>query len=192
MNIIPLDEQFTLAINSLNSPFFDVLMYWISDRFIWIPFYALLIYVLFRQYGKQTWIKLLFVALLILWVDQTCNLFKNVVFMRLRPCHNPELAPLLHLVKGKCGGLYGFISGHAANSFALATFLVFQMRQKYSWIGWLFLWAAIIAYSRIYLGVHYFGDVIFGALWGSFVGYLVYQLEFFLTNYFFQKKLRNK
>ncbi|MCL2682103.1 MAG: phosphatase PAP2 family protein [Bacteroidales bacterium] len=178
MSIIRFDEQLTIAINSLHSPFFDVLMFNISKTFIWVPFYALLIFLLFRQYGKHTWLKLLFIVVLIFLADQTSvHVFKNV-FMRLRPCHNPEmLAQGLHLVNGKCGGTYGFISSHATNTFALTTFLFFEMRQKYSWIGWLFLWAGIIAYSRVYLGVHYLGDVVFGALWGMGIGYLVFRIE---------------
>jgi undecaprenyl-diphosphatase len=175
-NLIHLDEQITIAINSLHSPFFDVLMFNISKTFIWVPFYALLIYFLYRQYGKQIWLKLLFVVLLAFLSDQTSvHLFKNV-FERLRPCHS-DIAPFLHLVNGKCGGQFGFISSHATNTFALAAFLFFEMRQKYSWVGWLFLWAGIISYSRIYLGVHYFGDVLCGALWGIGIGYFVFRLE---------------
>jgi undecaprenyl-diphosphatase len=178
MNLIKLDEQITLALNSLHSPFFDVLMFNISKTFIWVPFYMVLMFFLWRQYGnKIIWIKILFIVGLVFASDKSSvYLFKNV-FERLRPCHNPELAPLLHLVNGKCGGKFGFISSHATNVFALATFLFFQMREKYRWIGWLFLWAALVAYSRIYLGVHYFGDVVCGAIWGSLVGYVVFRLE---------------
>ncbi len=179
MNYI--DEQLTIAINALHSPFFDVVMYNVSKTFIWIPFYALLIYFLFRQYGKQAVWKLLFIVLLVFLVDQTSvHCFKNV-FERLRPCHNPEVAPFLHLVNGKCGGQYGFISSHAANTFALATFLFFEMRKKYPLSAWLFLWAGIISYSRIYLGVHYLGDVICGSLWGIGLGYFVFRLEKYTT-----------
>ena len=180
--MIRLDQQLTLAINSLNSPFFDVIMFWFSDRFIWIPFYVLLIFFLHRQYGKHTWFKLLFVVILVFLSDQSSvHLFKNV-FERPRPCHNPEIGHLMHLVNGKCGGQFGFVSSHATNVFALATFLFFQMQQKYAWIGWMFLWAALISYSRVYLGVHYLGDIIFGALWGGFVGYVVFRLEKFTAN----------
>ena len=191
MNIIHLDEQLTLAINSLNSPFFDVLMFNISKTFIWIPFYALLIYFLFRQYGKQTWFKLLFIVILVFLSDKSSvYLFKNV-FERLRPCHNPEIAHLMHLVNGRCGGQFGFVSSHATNVFALATFLFFEMRQKYAWIAWLFLWAALVSYSRVYLGVHYLGDIICGALWGSFVGYIVFRLERFTTDRVFKNNQKN-
>ena len=185
-----LDEQLTLAINSLNSPFFDVFMSGISGRFIWIPFYALLMYFLVRQYNKQIWIKIIFLVILVFMSDQTSVLFKNF-FERLRPCHNPEIGHLMHLVNGRCGGLYGFVSSHATNVFALATFLFFQMRQRYPWIVWMFLWAALISYSRVYLGVHYVGDIIFGALWGSFVGYVVFRLERFTTDRVFKNNQKN-
>lgn len=180
MNLITLDEQLTIAINALHSPFFDTVMEHISKTFIWIPFYAILIFLLFRQYGKQTWMKLLFIVVLVFLADKTSvHLFKNV-FERLRPCQNPEIAPFLHLVHGKCGGLYGFISSHAANTFALAMFLFLEMRKRYSQIGWLFLWAGVVSYSRIYLGVHYLGDVFCGAVWGMCIGYLVFKTEMLL------------
>jgi undecaprenyl-diphosphatase len=190
--LIHLDQQITLAINSLNSPFFDVLMFNISKTFIWVPFYMLLMFFLWRQYGnKVIWIKILFLIILVFASDQSSvHLFKNV-FERLRPCRDPDIGHLVHLVNGKCGGRFGFVSSHATNVFALATFLFFQMREKYKWIGWLFLWAAIVAYSRVYLGVHYLGDILGGAIWGSFVGYVVYRLEKY-TTFLVSKKSSSK
>jgi undecaprenyl-diphosphatase len=115
------------------------------------------------------------IILLITLADQSSvHLFKEV-FERLRPCHNPELQEYIHLVKGHCGGKYGFISSHAANTFALAVFLknIYRIR----WLSVLLLsWATIVSYSRIYIGVHYPFDVIAGVVWGALLGYGIYRL----------------
>lgn len=109
--------------------------------------------------------------------DQTSvKLFKDV-FERLRPCHQPTIAHLVHVVNDHCGGQYGFVSSHAANTFAFAAFLGGVFAQKVKWFSCvLWVWAAIVAYSRIYLGVHYPGDIIGGALLGILIGRLVYRI----------------
>ena len=114
-----------------------------------------------KGYGKQflDWITL----------DQITNLFKDG-FARLRPCHDPDIAPLMRLVKDRCGGLYGFFSGHSSNSFALAIFFITFFKSIYPVMRWLVLWAAIVAYSRVYVGVHYPIDILCGALFGSVIG----------------------
>ena len=103
--------------------------------------------------------------------------FKNV-FQRLRPCHEPELEGLVHLVKNKCGGDFGFVSSHAVNHFAMAIFfsVIFYKKIKY-FIPLIMLWAAFISYSRIYLGVHYPGDVICGGLTGAAIGFFFGKLS---------------
>jgi undecaprenyl-diphosphatase len=119
----------------------------------------------------------LFVAVLISLSDQLSVRAFKFVFERPRPCHDSDLQPLIHLPSGECGGAFGFVSSHAANSFALAGFVWFLLRQYYSKIGWiLFLWASGVAYSRVYLGVHYPGDILGGALLGLAVSWLVWQL----------------
>lgn len=104
--------------------------------------------------------------------------------MRLRPCHNPEIASLVHLVDG-CGGQYGFLSSHATNSFALAWFtgLLYKRHYKYT-LSLMLIWAALVSYSRIYVGVHYLGDILCGAILGSTVGILVYYLMRFCSRKF--------
>jgi undecaprenyl-diphosphatase len=172
-----LDTQFFLLVNGLHNSFFDVVMVYISAKYFWIPFYAVLLYLIFRKYGwQQSLILLVLIALLITLSDQgSVQLFKNV-FKRPRPCHAVDLQLVVHTVE-KCGGRYGFISSHAANSFALAWFISFLLKRYYKRISLImFGWATLIIYSRVYLGVHYPGDVIAGALFGMLIGWLVQML----------------
>lgn len=168
-----LDTDLFLLINSFHNDFFDVLMVYVSAKFFWIPLYLFLLYLIIKELKWRAVLVLIAVALLVTISDQlSVHLFKNV-FERLRPCHNPDLSLIVHTVE-KCGGQFGFISSHAANSFALAFFISNLLRQKYSWIGWLmYVWATLVIYSRIYLGVHYPGDVIVGAVFGLLIGWMV-------------------
>lgn len=170
-----LDQQLFLFLNSCNSPFWDRVMYAISGKFIWIPLYlAILIWIGFK-YKRKFYVLLVFIALAVTLADQvSVQLFKNV-FLRLRPCHEPDLQGLVHLVKGECGGLYGFVSSHAANSFSVALLSLMLIKKRWYTIV-IILWAAVIGYSRIYLGVHYPGDVICGSLVGSLAGWSIYKL----------------
>jgi undecaprenyl-diphosphatase len=170
-NLKSIDTDLFLAINGAHSSFFDFLMFWASDKLIWIPLYVFFAFLLFRHYGKQAWILVLLAGVAIALSDLSCTyLFKNV-FHRLRPCHEPSLEGIVHLVKGHCGGNYGFISSHASNSFALASFLSLLLGKKIRYFTFLIiLWASLLCYSRVYLGVHYPGDVIVGGIWGAGIG----------------------
>lgn len=170
-----LDQQLFLFLNSLHSSFWDTVMHAISGRVIWAPLYlAILLYISFR-YKRKFLIIIPFIILAVTLADQvSVQLFKNI-FLRLRPCHEPSLAGMVHLVNGECGGLYGFVSSHASNSFNVALLSLMLIKRRWYTIS-IITWASVIGYSRIYLGVHYPGDVVFGAMVGAFIGWGVYKL----------------
>lgn len=181
--LIQLDQKVFLIINGLHSPVFDFLMYWLSDKYIWVPLYAFLLFLMFRENRNHFWLVLLMVALLVTLTDQiSVKLFKDV-FMRLRPCHEPALDGLVRTLYGQCGGKYGFVSSHATNTFGVAVFTGLALFGRYKWLmPAMLVWAGLVSYSRIYLGVHYPGDVIGGALTGALTGYLVFLLFRFLRS----------
>ncbi|MCW5900397.1 MAG: phosphatase PAP2 family protein [Flavobacteriales bacterium] len=167
-----LDRELFLALNGLHAPWSDALMGTVSEMLVWMPLYLFFLVVLRKRLGwKGLWWSLPVIALMILASDSgSVALFKNTV-QRLRPCHEPALQGLVHIVDGHCGGRFGFVSSHASNHFAIAAFMAGILRGTPRWASpALFFWAAFIAYSRVHLGVHYPGDVLVGALFGFTIG----------------------
>jgi len=171
--LIEWDISVFRLINGMHSPIWDQIMWVISAKESWYPVYAVLLFLFFRKQKWYGFVTLASIALVIALADQlSVHAFKEV-FTRLRPCHNPDIKFWVHTVNGKCGGSYGFVSSHAANFFGLAVFLIRYFAKPA--LGWVFFSsAAIVAYSRVYLGVHFPLDVICGGLLGVAVGLLVW------------------
>ena len=163
--IILEDKQAMIFLNNLGSSTFDPFWILVSEKWFWIPLYVIFLYFLYKNFNKKSlFYILLFVALGITASDQIANIFK-FGFERLRPCHDPSLEGLLREVK--CGGKFGFYSAHSSNSFFVATYLTILLGKKIKQLPYfLFVWAAIVAYSRVYLGMHFPGDIIVGAIIG--------------------------
>jgi len=175
-NLDACDSEAFLAINEIHSGWADPAMAIVSEMLTWFPLYAFLLFVLQRRWGWQGLaIAVPVLALMVLFSDKGSVLLFKENFQRLRPCHVPELQQYVHLIDGHCGGRYGFVSSHASNHFAIAVFMSGILGGRPKWAApLLLLWAAWVSYSRIYLGVHYPGDVIVGALYGALVGWIFF------------------
>ena len=190
-----IDQQFFISINNgLQNPFLDWLCPILRNQKSWYPLYVILIYFIYKKYQKQTLWIVVGAAILILISDQvSANLIKNAV-QRLRPCSDPSFQNQVHLLVN-CGNGFSFISAHATNHFALAFYMMgFFETQKKWFIPVAVIWASSIAFSQVYVGVHYPFDVICGALLGSFLGYIFMQLYKFIfkkTEYNKQQTLNN-
>jgi len=181
-----IDQQLLLFINSLNSPFFDQVMHAISGKLIWVPLYLAILIFLGIKYKRKFFIILIFIILAATLADQSSVFVKNL-FLRLRPCHEPSLKGLVHLVNGECGGMYGFVSSHATNSFNVALLSLLFVKKRWYSIS-IIAWALVVGYSRIYLGVHYPGDVLCGSFLGAFIGWSMFRLYILTDN----KILKNR
>jgi undecaprenyl-diphosphatase len=184
-----LDTQLFMLINGSHNAFFDPIMFWLSDKLIWIPMYLLIIFLMIRRYKIRGVLMLLFIGITIVLSDQMASGFLKNTVQRLRPSHEPSLVGLIYLSKAGPGGLYGFASSHAANCFGLATFIYFTFDNKFKLLKyWLIVWAALVSYSRIYNGVHYPGDVLVGSIIGIFFGYLMAKAYFLADDYLLKKE----
>jgi len=171
--LVEFDKNAFLYLNGKHSPEWDYIMWWVTGNILWIPLYILLlVIVIYRERPYRFIFTILFVAIAVGLSDFTSVIIKNLV-ERPRPSHNMEIAGLVHIVNNYRGGTYGFVSSHAANFFAVATFLSNQFK-NFKWSLFLLSWVTLICYSRIYLGVHYPLDIICGAVLGAIIGIQCY------------------
>lgn len=183
-----LDTQLTLLFNGSDCYFLDMIATTATKTTTWVPLGVLLLYVLYRMKNwKNLVLILVCIALAITLADQMASgIFKPLV-ARLRPSHNPDLIGLIDIVDDYRGGKYGFFSSHASNTCAVAVFLSFLFRNKVFTLL-ICSWTLINCWTRLYLGVHYVGDITVGLIWGVCVGWMVYKLY---INLFTKLKLEN-
>jgi undecaprenyl-diphosphatase len=158
----------------------DMVMWQISTKLIWIPLYLVIVWYIVKERKWHAIYTILFIVLMIVISDQVSGIIKDSV-SRFRPSHNPALSDLVHLVKDKHGnfykgGSYGFVSSHAANTFAVAIFVTLFFKVRWVSVS-IFIWAVVVSYSRIYLGVHYPLDILGGAMIGLFSGIIIYYAD---------------
>lgn len=170
------DTQVFLFLNQFHWDGLDPVMMFITRTESWLPLFIFLLYLIVKDFRKESWLVLLGIIFTVILADQITSSFMKPFFHRLRPSNEPALQSLVHIVDGYRGGMYGFASSHAANTTGVAVFIFLLFREKYKLIWMMFIWAFIMSYSRIYLGVHYPGDLIVGALVGAGCGYVAYRL----------------
>ena len=165
-----IDRAFFLFLNGFHNPFFDKLMFEATKSLFWIPLYLFFLFFVIRKYKWITLVVLVSTALMILCSDQLSDLVKETVH-RLRPSHQPGL--IVHIVEAYKGGSYGFYSAHASNTFSVVVFLSILLGSKYPYVYIpAILWSLIMSYTRVYLGLHYPGDIIAGWVAGGLLGLL--------------------
>lgn len=171
-NIKDLDQKLFLLLNGEGSPFLDSIMLAISSHWFWVPVYLFLAVYIIRTNGIKGLIDIGVIFLTLFITDQTSVHFFKEVFERLRPCHDPLIADQVRLVAEHCGGQFGFVSSHATNSFGLMLVSAGLIRKK-PFAIFILMWALLVSYSRIYIGVHYPGDILGGIILGLSLGWLV-------------------
>jgi undecaprenyl-diphosphatase len=177
-----LDHQFFLFLNGFHNTFFDYLMTVFTAESFWVPFYLVAGFVIANKYGKKSILIFVSMGLLILCTDQLAGVIKHSV-LRLRPSHDPVLSPLTHIFFYK-GGLYSFYSAHSSNAFGYATFTALLFKKK-AYSIFIFPWALLVAYTRIYLGLHFPGDILCGAIAGVATALAIYKLMIYSQQKYF-------
>ncbi|WP_100615548.1 phosphatase PAP2 family protein [Confluentibacter citreus] len=178
--IIEYDKQLFLFLNNLGSPNWDFLWLVITDELTFVPLYAILLFLLYKKFGvKALLLFIVIVAVMITFTDQMTNVFKRG-FERPRPCRAEGVMEYTRFIAQRCG-LYGFFSGHASNSMAAAVFAGLLLKPYYkNLLIVLLLWSLIVAYSRIYVGVHYPLDIVCGLTFGAITGFVFYKVSVYV------------
>jgi len=172
--LIRIDQQLLLALNGSDNLFWDHVMCIVTKTTTWIPLALALCYVMVKNANVRKGVLfVLCVAVLIVLTDRISSGLAKPYFQRFRPTHEPALAGLVDVCDGYVGGLYGFFSSHAANTFGLCTFVSLVLRHWRATFTFI-VWACLSSYSRIYLGLHYPGDILCGMLFGVLTGGAVY------------------
>jgi len=186
--LLQYDNELFLYLNNLGSKPWDNLWLIITSKYTFIPLYAVLLFLLYKKYGlKSLLVFIVVVALMITFTDQITNVFKRG-FQRLRPCRAEGTMEYMRFIAVRCGK-YGFFSGHSSNSMAAAVFAGLMLKPYYKNLIFILLfWSAIVAYSRIYVGVHYPLDIICGLTFGAISGFIFYKLSKYLLKRFVQNK----
>ncbi|WP_044198215.1 phosphatase PAP2 family protein [Dyadobacter tibetensis] len=178
-----LDQELFLYLNSFHNPVFDFLMDWITFKYTWIPMYLALLAFTIRSEKKSSWLMIIAIIAAAGLSDYITSGLMKPYFERLRPCFEPALNALVHNVGG-CGGQYGFASSHASTSAAVATTWILLLGHKHRFIWILAIWVVIYSYSRIYVGVHYPGDILVGWIVGFLAGSIIFKIYLiFLRKY---------
>ena len=178
------DTELFLFLNTLGSETWDNLWLIITNKLTFIPLYALLLFLLYKKFGlKSMLVFVVVVALMITFTDQITNVFKRG-FQRPRPCGEADLIDQMRFIAVRCGK-YGFFSGHSSNSMAAAVFAGLMLKPYFKNLIFILLfWSAVVAYSRIYVGVHYPIDILCGMTFGAISGFAFYKLAKYLLHRF--------
>lgn len=180
--LVEADKEVTLLLNSFHSSYFDSFFSIFTQTWSWVPLVIVLVAVMYRQWGARSLYVLLFIGLGILIADQVASSVIKPMVQRWRPSRDPLLAEVIHTVNGYRGGKYGFVSSHAANAFAVMT-LTTMIFKEWRYGVTLGVWAVAMSYSRVYLGVHYVGDVVCGGALGVIVGVMLYGVWRVMSGY---------
>ena len=186
--LIEWDKSVFLTLNNVHTPFWDIFMWIYTDKLTWIPLILSLLFVLFRKNWKEALLVCVAIALTITLCDQFASTLCKPYFARFRPAQDPDFSPFVQIVNGYRGGRYGFISSHAANSFGAVVLLSLIFRNRLFTITAIF-WSIINCYSRIYLGVHYPGDILCGTIAGIIIAYIIYMMWKKSRNLLLKKKI---